>query len=328
MATSLPPHPSIAHLKRQAKQLVRAHKQGLSAPCMILRNLRRFSDLDDQHILSSPLSLHDAQYALAMSYGFISWNALRKHVESARKSELASDAIGLVKLDSLAASVDAVSDAAFFRRQLSDSQKREMAKFIAARQGITGSYGELFAPTKKDATEGFRLYTGERVTPGRGAWHILGEEAFRALLLLGVQTSDVRMAMAAAWQPFDEWLTDSLQRPVRPVGSLQPGMFCCMKCSCALWRHLAARDKARHEVFLTAGVKALQMCRDGEGNWNFWPFHYALLTLSEIGVPAAREEMHYAAKACERELSKRMSKTNVYSQRRRALYERVLSVAG
>jgi hypothetical protein len=326
MVLSLPLHPDIAHLKRQAKQLVRAHRRGLSAPCAVLRSLRRFSGQDDRRILSSPLALHDAQYALAMEYGFPSWNALRTHVESIRKAEPAVGAPSLVHPDSLAASVDAASDTVFFRRRLSDPQKREIAAFIAARQGLPGSYGKLFAPTRKDATEGFRLYTGERILPGPGAWHILGEEAFRALLVLDSGTADVRAAMAAAWEPFPEWLRKSLRRPARRAGSLQPGMFCCMKCSCALWRHLAARSEGQHEGFLTAGVKALRMSRDGEGGWKHWPFHYTLLTLSEIGIPVAREEIRYAAQACERERSKRLPKADTYPQRRRAVLERVLAL--
>ncbi len=322
MVTALPPFPNIAHLKRQAKQLVRAHRHGRSESCEVLRNLRRFSGLDNQSILASSVALHDAQYAMAIEYGFNNWNALRQHVESMRLESQTTPSI--VNRDSLAATVDAVNDAQFFSRQISNSQKRELAEYIAGRQGLRGSYGKLFAPMPKDASDGFRLYTGERIAPGPGARHILGEEAFRALLVLGVRTSGIQEAMSAAWQPFDGWLNESLRRPPRPAGGNQPGMFCCMKCSCALWRHLAARGNARHEAFLAVGVKALKMCRNGEGGWKFWPFHYTLLTLSEINVSLANEELRYAAKACERELSKRSSRTNTYTQRRRALLERVL----
>lgn len=57
----LPAHPDLAHLKKQAKEL-----------------LRRLRDDDPAARLS------DAQFRLAREYGFASWPALRRHVEDLR----------------------------------------------------------------------------------------------------------------------------------------------------------------------------------------------------------------------------------------------------
>jgi len=46
-----------------------------------LRKLRQFTSANNATILSKPLALHEAQYALAISYGFASWNALKRYVE-------------------------------------------------------------------------------------------------------------------------------------------------------------------------------------------------------------------------------------------------------
>ena len=59
MSRSLPPHPNLEHLKKQARDLLRELKQGNPA-----------------------LKLADAQHALAREYGFASWPKLKAHVES------------------------------------------------------------------------------------------------------------------------------------------------------------------------------------------------------------------------------------------------------
>jgi len=325
MVSSLPSRPNLLHLKHQAKQLLRAHRGGRSEDCAVLRNIRRFAELDDPGLLAAPLALHDVQYALALEYGFPSWKALRTHVTSGEDARAHSDAPSLVHRDSLWATTDAVSEAYFYGRSLTTEQRREAAEFIAARQGGRGAYLGMFVPTEKDAREGMRLFTGERVSGGAGNDHILGEEACRALLLLDHKAIEVRAALQRASQRVLGSLGECLARPTRPAGSLQPGMFCCMKCSCALWRHLAARKSDEYEQFLAAGVRAIRLSRDGKGGWKYWPFSYGLLTLSEIGTPLAIAEMRYAAKACEAELKKRFSSRNIYSLRRRHVYERVLA---
>ncbi len=85
MTTALPDRPSLENLKKQAKTLLKSHKSGDLSACTVLRRLHRFSELFDQQILESNLTLAEAQYALAMEYGFPSWNALKEAVNSKKR---------------------------------------------------------------------------------------------------------------------------------------------------------------------------------------------------------------------------------------------------
>ena len=88
----------------------------------------------------------------------------------------------LIHQSSLSATVDAVNEAMFFGKAIAAKDRRHVARWIAARQGLPGAYGELFAGFAPELA-GIRLFTGERVTSA-SARHILGEESCRALLLL------------------------------------------------------------------------------------------------------------------------------------------------
>ncbi len=81
MTRSLPARPSFENVKKQAKTLVKSHSRREASVFPLLRHLHRFSKLTDEQILDSPLSLAEAQYALAMDYGFPSWAALKQVVE-------------------------------------------------------------------------------------------------------------------------------------------------------------------------------------------------------------------------------------------------------
>jgi hypothetical protein len=81
MTTNLPLRPDLGHLKRQAKNLLKAQQRGDADACPILRQLHRFGHASDAHILTSEVKLNEVQFALALDYGFSSWNALKEHVE-------------------------------------------------------------------------------------------------------------------------------------------------------------------------------------------------------------------------------------------------------
>ena len=102
----------------------------------------------------------------------------------------------LIHPDSLAATVDAVSEAAFLGRPMPKAQREGAARFIAGRQGLPGSYAGMFAPSEKERRAGLRLFTGELVRSRAATGHILGEEACRALLVLDVPLASARKA---AW---------------------------------------------------------------------------------------------------------------------------------
>jgi len=224
--------------------------------------------------------------------------------------------MGLLNTKSLGETVDNISWAFFSGEKLSKVQLRQAADWIAKRQGQTGSYSGMFAPTAKDFADGFKVFTGERVTSQAGVSHMLGQETCRALLKIDDSRKVVREVlgiaaenMAARCMPSD-----------KGHGS---GMYCCGKCSVSMWRHLVVSPRPDSQRFLNAGLKALKRHRNGDGKWGIFPFHYTLLALSEIDSPTAIREMKYAAPLCEK-LIKRTPRDDKYATRRRTVAQRVL----
>ena len=87
MARFLPPQPDLEHLKNEAKSLLKAYRAGDPSVCGAFRRLQRFDQATDQQILSATVTLTEAQFALAMDYGFKSWDELRRTVLQARPIE-------------------------------------------------------------------------------------------------------------------------------------------------------------------------------------------------------------------------------------------------
>jgi hypothetical protein len=223
--------------------------------------------------------------------------------------------VKLINQNSLASTLDSINDAFFYNQPLSKSERVQAAKWIASRQGLPGSYANMFAPTTKDFQAGLTLFTGEKITTRAGLSHILGQESCRVLLLLNVTSADVKSALEKATAGFME----RLKLYIVP----DKGMYCCASCSCALWRRLSAGGIENGERILAAGMKTLQSFRDGTGRWKRFPFYYTLLVLNEIELSSARKEMQYAAPVCER-LLKRQTIRDKIGKRRRILAERIL----
>ena len=221
----------------------------------------------------------------------------------------------LINQNKLTSTVDAVNEAFFLKRSLSKSDRNQVAKWIASRQGMPGAYANMFAPTRKDFQNGLVLFTGEKISSRVGLSHILGQESCRALILLNVKSAGIKLALEKATAGFMEYMKKYLM--------LKEGTYCCATCSCALWRHLSAGGLENGERILAAGIRTLKSLRDGKGRWKRFPFYYTLLILNEIELPAARKEMQYSAQACER-LLKRRTKNDRISRRRYILAERIL----
>jgi hypothetical protein len=217
--------------------------------------------------------------------------------------------------DSLALTLDALNEAYFFQRPVSESHKEQAAEWVAGRQGKPGSYANMFAPTDDDYSGGIRLFTGERVHSKAATGHILGEEGCRALILLEVHSTGVDDALRRA----SLGMTSRLGTSDRLSGT-----YCCRTCTPALWRHLAVGGLEDGETWLSAGMSTLKSRRDGGGRWRTFPFYYTLLALSEVDLPSAVEEMRYASQVCQRYL-RRSPKDDRSSQRRHALVEKVLA---
>ncbi len=86
MSRVLPPHPHVDRLKNEAKALLKAHRAGDTAVCPTLRTLHRFRDATDKDILAADIPLQEAQFALAMDYGFKDWDDLSRKIESIRRA--------------------------------------------------------------------------------------------------------------------------------------------------------------------------------------------------------------------------------------------------
>ncbi|KKL24676.1 hypothetical protein LCGC14_2412930, partial [marine sediment metagenome] len=82
MTRSLPPNPSLEHLKNEAKSLLKAHHRHDVRACATLRSIPALAAATDEEILAIPLALHDAQHAVATAYGFENWAALKAQLRS------------------------------------------------------------------------------------------------------------------------------------------------------------------------------------------------------------------------------------------------------
>ena len=223
-----------------------------------------------------------------------------------------------VNTGSLAETLDAVNDALFHRRSLTQLNRKELAEWIAQRRGKPGSYAGMFAPTSEDLTNGVRVYTGELVRSGAAIRHILGEEACRALILLGVEDSTVREALERA--------TGGMLRRLRQTEDMSKvhEMYCCGVCSVAYWRNVMVGGLDRNEERLRAGMVALRAHRTDDGHWRRFPFCYTLLALSEMNLKPALDEMRYAAPLLERCVKRRVADSR-FSERRHTISERILA---
>lgn len=87
-AKSLPAAPNLVHLKKQAKQLLRAVR---ASDAGALRRLQQSLPVarDATPATIAALRLHDAQSAIAREYGFASWPELKRYVEWKRSDRAA-----------------------------------------------------------------------------------------------------------------------------------------------------------------------------------------------------------------------------------------------
>ncbi len=84
----LPRHPSLGHLRHQAKDLLRMHAgRDLQSAQRVREFHPRFHGAPDEEIFNAPLRLSDAQLSLAREYGFENWAKLKEHVETPALTE-------------------------------------------------------------------------------------------------------------------------------------------------------------------------------------------------------------------------------------------------
>jgi hypothetical protein len=104
MRRELPAHPHIDHLKKQAKELLAAHRRGEPDALARIRDaLPAFAGRDDAAIAKAPFALHDAQSSIAREYGFASWKELSAAVDARRAAAAAPPVSPTAGLELLAA---------------------------------------------------------------------------------------------------------------------------------------------------------------------------------------------------------------------------------
>ena len=104
----LPDRPSFAHYRRQAKELVRAHREGDEA----VRERAAAVGARDRFLLA------DAQFVLAREHGCRSWPEFRQRIEASPLDELAALERGEVVVDSGLAYADGEQVRILVRKRL------------------------------------------------------------------------------------------------------------------------------------------------------------------------------------------------------------------
>ena len=198
----------------------------------------------------------------------------------------------------------------FGSKSVADVQ--EALRWVLARQGLQGSYFNLFMPTNQDLSQGVRLPTGERMLSDAGTRHVLGEEALRTVIVWKLRSSS---AVTQALKGFNGLLE---------AGG-KAGSWCCHTCTIAFLRTLPVVKPSKWDRILEKGLNRIKKARTPDGRWHGFPFYYTLLTLSEMDTPSARAELRHASKIAER-LLKRYHSDDRISRFRRLALEATLNV--
>jgi hypothetical protein len=198
-------------------------------------------------------------------------------------------------------------------RQKSTVQVKQALNWILSRQGLKGSYMNLFAPTEKDMF-GVKLLTGERINSA-ALRHVLGEEALRTAILWNVGSMGM---VKKAMRGFNQLLERG-----KPSAK-SSGFYCCYKCTLAFLRTLTVGKPNNWKEILERGIWRIKEERTPDGRWHGFPFFYTLLTLSELDSPSAKAELRHASKVAQR-LLERYQRDDRTSRFRRLGLEAALS---
>lgn len=221
--------------------------------------------------------------------------------------------------ESLGQVVNQVNEAHLFGKLISSSEATQISRFIAARQGLPGSYAGLFAPTKSEAGKPYKLFTGEVFSTSASSRHILGEECLRILRVLAVDDAAVKQATQQAQENFLRQLELTEKK------GYATHTYCCGKCTIAYWRTLLTGWLPGWEEKIKNGIPELTRSRQA-GKWRRYPFYYTLQCLTEMPVELARPEIQYIQPACEKTL-KRLQPNRPYFRQRQMILTHILDVA-
>ncbi len=216
----------------------------------------------------------------------------------------------ILDTDSLMNTVDHINEQFLTGKRISPQEGLEAARWISTRQGKKGAYRTLYAPTQTDFGRGIHNFPGEKLTSA-SARHVLGQEAARAVWLLGSQDPIIK----ATYNQAVAWMRDH-------EGFQQTGTFCCGRCTPAFWRHYWAGNFKNKEASLVRGLDTLKLSRDGKGRWGRYSFPYTIYALLDIDLEPALQELKYALPAMERSIKALRSGT--FSNRRKMILEKAI----
>jgi len=86
MSKSLPKDPSVRFLKIEAKDLLKAFHDNNITACRPFKLIDRYAGLTNKDFFNANVKLADAQYALALEYGYKSWRQLLNACKSGQSS--------------------------------------------------------------------------------------------------------------------------------------------------------------------------------------------------------------------------------------------------
>jgi catechol 2,3-dioxygenase-like lactoylglutathione lyase family enzyme len=110
---------SLEDLKKQAKMLVRWHRERNYSVGGRVRRLSRYQEMTDSEILAIPFPLNEAQELIALENGYSSWAKLKAGLKKAAPSvETAPAALRLTKAMPVVLVADVQAAAEFYRDQL------------------------------------------------------------------------------------------------------------------------------------------------------------------------------------------------------------------
>ncbi len=198
-------------------------------------------------------------------------------------------------------------------RSKSAADVQQALQWVLTRQGLQGSYFNLFMPTKQDLSQRLRLLTGERMQSDAATRHILGEEALRTVIVWNLKSST---NVKGALKGFNDLLEAGGKN----------GRWCCYTCTIAFLRTLEVAKPDKWDEILERGLRKVKKSRTSDGRWHGFPFYYTLLTLSGMDTPSARAELRHATKIAER-LLKRYQSDDRTSRFRRLGLKATLKVA-
>jgi hypothetical protein len=131
MTKHLTASPSLEHLRKEAKAILKAQREGKPSCCSTLRNLHHLKDKSNDEIVAEEIGLTAVQFALAMDYGFKSWSQLTAEVSAS---------------SSRAADRPQPNGESFFRRYMNEYQADLETGIMEA----TGANGIRWTPGMKD----------------------------------------------------------------------------------------------------------------------------------------------------------------------------------